>query len=109
MTRRKTAEERIKELEEARGWYIEGKVNRFEEELRAQYQAKIDVLKKFGLKPRVKTKTLEEKMDKGKERLLFYYKRYLELRWGRNPEEAKEGAERLYYNYRKGWLNKMKK
>lgn len=107
MPRRKTVEERVSKLENRREDYINRKLKHYEAELRARYQAKIDLLRELGFKPKVEAKSLEERMSKAKDRYVFYNKRYFELRWGKDSEKAERMAEEMYERYRLGWLRSV--
>ena len=107
MTRRKTVEEKIRELEDKRESYIRRKVEEFEMRLRATYKAKIDLLREKGL-PETRTQKkrakrgIKEMMNKAGDRSIFFRTRYYEY-MGLSPEEARKNAERDHKRYCMGW------
>jgi len=109
LPRRISLEERIRRLEENKEYFIKQRVEAFEKRLRAMYNARIDLLKTMGPKTKPKEKvhrTLEEMMDKAKERYIFFRKRFYEY-MGLDPDEAKRRAEYDYQKYRQRWLSAL--
>lgn len=107
MTRRKSVEEKIKELEENREPHIRRKVEEFEKRLRAMYQAKIDVLREKGL-PETRTQRkrakrgIGEMLNRAGDRSILFRTRYYEY-MGLSSEEARNSAKRDHERYCIGW------
>lgn len=108
MGRRITAEEKIKKLRENRNFIIEQKEEAFRKRFSATYDAKIDVIEKFGLKEtkterkKVGGRTIDQMMGKGKERYIFFWTRFYE-HMGLDSQQACARAEEIYTKYRLTW------
>lgn len=108
MGRRITAEEKIKKLRENRNFIIEQKEEAFRKRFTATYDAKIDVLERFGLKEtkakrkKVGGRTIDQMMGKGKERYIFFWTKFYE-HMGMHSQQARARAEEIYTKYRLKW------
>jgi len=110
--KRLTAEERIKRLIENRDYIINQRVEGFKKMFTAIYDARIDLLREKGLreaKParKVAARTLEEMMEKAKDRFIFFRTRFY-VHMGFPEHIAKAKAEEEYEKYRMKWLISMK-
>ncbi|MBA7684846.1 hypothetical protein ES703_93259 [subsurface metagenome] len=108
MGRRIPVEEKIKRLREKRNVIIEQKAEAFRKRFTATYDAKIDVLEKFGLKEtaterkKVGGRTIDQMMEKMKERYIFFWTKFYE-HMGMDPQQARARAEEIYAKYRLKW------
>ncbi len=112
MGRRITVEEKIKKLRENRNFIIKQQVEAFRKRLTATYNAKIDVLEKFGLKEtpterkRVGGRTVDQMMEKARERYVFFWTKFYE-HMGMDSQQARARAEETYIKYRLKWQASM--
>jgi hypothetical protein len=102
MPKRLSVEERIRRLEENRQKAVEQAVKR----INAIYNARIDLLREKGLKPRKRKGplSLQQRVELGKDRFVFFRKRVYEY-MGTPPEEAQRRAEADYEKFRGKYLS----
>jgi hypothetical protein len=100
MPKRLTLEERIRRLEEEMTVAIAQAVRR----TNAIYRAKIDLLREKGLPPKKPDSlSLEQRVNLGKDRYVFYKTRYY-MYMGLPKEEAQRIAEEEFMRYREKYL-----